>query len=144
MKVPTVTILTLSMSLCFLQGAKSNPQASTEAIAAAEVWLDLVDTGQYGASWDEAASYFKGVVSEEQWLSSMQAVRKPLGQTISRTLKSQQYSSSLPGVPDGEYVVIQFNTSFDHKASAVETVTPMKDQDGKWRVSGYYIKLFTK
>ena len=25
-------------------------------------------------------------------------------------------------------------------ASAVETVTPMKDPDGEWRVSGYFIK----
>ena len=140
MKVPTVTILTLSMFLCFWQGAKSNPQASAEAVAVAEVWLDLVDTEQYGASWDEAASYFRGVIPKEQWLSSMQAVRKPLGQKVSRSLKSQQYATSLPGAPDGEYVVIQFNTSFDYKASAVETVTPMKDQDGTWRVSGYYIR----
>ena len=140
MKAPTVIILTMSMFLCFWQGAKSNPQASAEAVAVAEVWLDLVDTEQYGASWDEAASYFRGVVPKEQWLSSMQAVRKPLGQKVSRSLKSQQYATSLPGAPDGEYVVIQFNTSFDHKASAVETVTPMKDQDGTWRVSGYYIR----
>ncbi|MGK7896934.1 MAG: DUF4019 domain-containing protein [Xenococcus sp. (in: cyanobacteria)] len=140
MKAPTVTILTLSMFLCFWQGAKSNPEASTEAIAAAEVWLELVDTEQYGASWDEAASYFRGAVSQEQWLSSMQAVRKPLGNKLSRKLKSKQYYTSLPGAPDGEYVVIQFNTSFENKSSAVETVTPMKDQDGKWRVSGYYIK----
>ena len=140
MKVPTVTILTLSILLCFWQGAKSNPEESTEAIAAAEVWLELVDTEQYGASWDEAASYFRGAVSQEQWLWSMQSVRKPLGNKLSRSLKSQQYYTSLPGAPDGEYVVIQFNTSFEHKSSAVETVTPMKDQDGKWRVSGYYIR----
>ena len=41
---------------------------------------------------------------------------------------------------DEEYVVIQFNTVFENKAKAVETITPMKDPDGKWEVSGYYIK----
>ena len=40
----------------------------------------------------------------------------------------------------GEYVVIQFETSFENKKAAVETVTPMMDKDGIWRVSGYYIK----
>jgi Protein of unknown function (DUF4019) len=35
---------------------------------------------------------------------------------------------------------MEFNTSFEHKAAATETVTPMKDVDGQWRVSGYYIK----
>ncbi len=78
--------------------------------------------------------YFSAVLTSEQ------AVRKPLGQTVSRVLFSKRYHTSLPGAPDGEYVVIQFNTSFENKKSAIETVTPMKDEDGKWRVSGYYIK----
>ena len=139
MKASTVMILIMGMLLCFGQGAKSNPEEPV-ALEAAEVWLELVDTEKYGESWDEAASYFQGAVSKEQWLSSMQSVRNPLGQKLSRSLKSKQYYTSLPGAPDGEYVVIQFNTSFEHKKSAVETVTPMKDKDGKWRVSGYYIK----
>ncbi len=48
--------------------------------------------------------------------------------------------TSMPGAPDGEYVIIQFESSFANKKSAVETVTPMKDENGVWRVSGYYIK----
>ena len=51
-----------------------------------------------------------------------------------------QYAESLPGAPDGEYVVILFKTSFEGKAEAVETVTPMRDADGEWRVAGYYIR----
>jgi hypothetical protein len=63
-----------------------------------------------------------------------------MGDLISRNVKSARYTDSLPGAPDGEYVVIQFSTSFTNKKTAIETVTPMKDPDGKWRVSGYYIK----
>ncbi len=133
-------ILTIAMLLCFWRGAKSHPEAERAAVEAAEVWLELVDLENYGESWEGAANYFQGAVSTEQWLLSMEAVRKPLGQKLSRSLKSKQYYTSIPGAPDGEYVVIQFNTSFEHKLSAVETVTPMKDKDGKWRVSGYYIK----
>jgi hypothetical protein len=55
-------------------------------------------------------------------------------------LESATATHSLPGAPDGDYVVIKFASSFENKASAVETVTPMKDTDGKWHVSGYYIK----
>ena len=110
------------------------------AVAAAEKWLALVDAGKNAESWKEAAEYFKAAVSQEKWEQSLQAVRKPLGKTISRKLKTQAYKTSLPGVPDGEYVVIQFETSFQHKKAAVETVTPMRDKDGQWRVSGYYIR----
>ena len=139
MKASTVIILTMGMLLCFWQGAKSNPETSKAALEAAEAWLELVDAEKYEESWNQAANYFQGAVPREQWLSSMQSGRKPLGQKLSRSLKSKQYHTSLPGVPDGEYVVIQFNTSFEHKRSAVETVTPMKEGDGTWRVSGYYI-----
>ena len=52
----------------------------------------------------------------------------------------RQFCRTVPGAPDGEYVVIQFETSFENKKSAVETVTPMRDKDGRWRVSGYYVK----
>ena len=67
-------------------------------------------------------------------------MRKPLGKVISREVKSKSYHTSLPGIPDGEYVVIQFETSFENKKSAIETLTPMMDKDVKWRVSGYFIK----
>jgi hypothetical protein len=52
---------------------------------------------------------------------------------------SSTYTETAPGAPDGEYVIILFDTSFENKKSAVETVTPMMD-GGTWRVSGYYIK----
>jgi hypothetical protein len=45
-----------------------------------------------------------------------------------------------PGVPDGEYVVIQYEVSYENKKAAVETVTPMLDKDGKWRVAGYFMR----
>jgi hypothetical protein len=48
--------------------------------------------------------------------------------------------SSLPGVPDVEDVVIQFETSFENKIAAMETIAPKMGIDGVWRVSGYYMK----
>ncbi len=48
--------------------------------------------------------------------------------------------TSLPGVPDGDYVVIQYEASFENKRSAVETITPVLDEDGAMRVAGYYIR----
>ena len=114
--------------------------AEEAAVSAAEAWLSLVDNGKYAESWDEAAQYFKDAVSRKQWQQALQAARTPLGKNISRELKSKSYRTSLPGAPDGNYVVIQFEASFENKKSAIETITPMLDKDGKWRVSGYYIK----
>jgi beta-lactamase regulating signal transducer with metallopeptidase domain len=111
-----------------------------EAVHAAMAWLKNVDKKQYDISWSQSADYFRQAVSREQWGESMKSVREPLGKLVSRKIISKEYKTSLPGAPDGEYVVIQFQTSFENKKEAVETVTPMKDKDGVWRVSGYYIK----
>lgn len=120
--------------------AKGNPEAEKAALQAARAWLELVDSSQYAKSWEEAAEYFKKAVPRETWQKSTEAFRKPLGTLVSRTVKSTQYTTSAPGAPDGEYVIIQYDSSFENKQSAVETVTPMLDSDNKWRVSGYYIK----
>jgi len=110
------------------------------AQAAAESWLKLVDDGKYEESWDQAAKLFKGAVTKEQWKMAVAGVRGPLGKLVSRKLKSREYMEKVPGGPDGKYVVIQYDTVFEKKAPAVETVTPMADPDGVWRVSGYYIR----
>jgi hypothetical protein len=70
----------------------------------------------------------------------MKSTRAPLGAVRARKIKGATYTKTLPGAPDGEYVVIQYDTSFENKESAVETITPMLDKDATWRVSGYYIK----
>src|SRR5262249_42681427 len=99
----------------------------------AESWLAVVDKGDYAASYEEAASIFKLAVTKEDWLQKVRAARNPLGKVISRKLKGTQYKTSLPGAPDGEYVVIQYDTSFENKRSAVETITPTLDKDAQWR-----------
>jgi hypothetical protein len=121
-------------------GVAAESEKEKAAVSAAKKWLSMVDEGKYAESWKEAAEYFKNSVKQKQWEQSLQAVRKPLGKVVARKVKSKTYMTSLPGASDGEYVVIQFDTSFENKKKTVETVTPMMDKDGKWRVSGYYIR----
>jgi hypothetical protein len=110
------------------------------AVAAAEAWLKLVDNGKYAESWETVAELFKNSVDKGQWSKTVAAVREPLGKVLQRKVKSKQFMASLPGAPDGKYVVIQFDTSFENKKTAIETITPILDKDGKWRVSGYYMR----
>jgi Protein of unknown function (DUF4019) len=118
----------------------TNEAAKQAATAAALKWLTEIDNGQYGQSWQDAAVFFQNAVSQQKWESALAAVRKPLGDLGSRNLTSAQYATQLPGAPDGQYVVMQFNSSFANKKSAVETVTFMLEKDGPWKASGYYIK----
>ena len=135
-----VLLLTILSILFPLNPIQANEVGEKGAIAASGAWLSLVDEGNYAESWNQAAGLFKNAVTKEQWQSTVKAVRTPLGKVVVRKLKSKKFTETMPGAPDGEYVVIQYETTFENKKSAVETVTPMLDKDGKWRVSGYYIK----
>ena len=114
--------------------------AEKAAQTSAASWLALVDAGKYGESWDAAAAAFRSAVTRSQWEAALEQVRRPLGKLVSRKLRGAKFTTDLPGAPAGEYVVIQYDTSFEHRASATETITPMKDKDGSWRVSGYFIQ----
>jgi len=110
------------------------------AIAAAEKWLRIVDEEKYAESWQETAELFKRSVTADQWRQALDGTRKPLGKQIARKVKKSSYVTSVPGGPDGQYVIIEFAASFENKKTAIETVTPMLEKDGVWRVAGYYIE----
>ena len=128
--------------ICLLVGpiAEAQDKNTEAAQKGAESWLAVVDKGDYAGSYDGAASIFKLAITKEEWLQKVRAARGPLGRVISRKFKRAQYETSLPGAPDGEYVVLQYDTSFENKRSAVETITPTLDKDAQWRVSGYFIR----
>lgn len=136
-------ILALCVSaLAWLSGPAGADDAGAVGAArqAAKTWLALVDGGRYAESWATASGLFRSSVPQQNWEAAVQGVRGPLGPLQSRHLRSATFARSLPGAPDGEYVVIQYDTRFRNKAAAVETVTPMHEADGSWKISGYYIR----
>ena len=123
-------------------GKKTDTAKKTgeDAVDAAINWILLIDGEKYAESWNEAAVFFRGAIPQEQWVSMMTGARTPLGKTVARELKEKRDFTTLPGAPDGRYVVIKFSTSFANKKGVTETVTPRLEQDGTWRVAGYYIE----
>ena len=111
-----------------------------KAEAAALQWLSVLDEGRYAESWQNAALLLRNAANKSQFVQSLVGVLGSLGPLQKRESAHSTYYTELPGAPDGEYVVIQFNSSFENKEKAVETLTPMLDVDGKWRVSGYFVK----
>lgn len=114
--------------------------ATAPAEAAALSWLAVVDAGAYGDSYDQTCALFRATLSKDAWITAVSGARTPLGAVSARTLMSATPATTLPGAPPGEYVVIQYKTAFANRPNGVETITPMKDADGTWRVSGYFVK----
>jgi hypothetical protein len=139
MKLATMLLLVIfTLAMPASRATAQEPDAVAQK--SAQDWLALIDSGKYAESWQDASQLFKSHVSSKQWQSAAKATRLPLGKLQSRKVKSTTDSKTLPGVPDGQYVVIQYDSSFENKQSAIETVTDMLEKDGQWKVTGYFIK----
>ena len=120
--------------------AEDRNAAVQHAIKAADAWLKLLDEGQYRASWEQSASFFKEKITAEGWAKMARDARAPLGPLLSRNFKLAAYATTLPGAPPGQYVVIEYDASYANRKDVIDKVTPMLDTDGRWRVSGYWIQ----
>lgn len=125
-------------------GSAAPARAPAEASAArslpgARQWLALLDRQAWDESWREAAALFKAQVGASQWSAMVQSVRQPLGRVSARNLQSVTPTTTLPGVPAGDYEVLQFGTDFANKRGAIETVSLAREAGG-WKVVGYFIR----
>jgi len=120
--------------------AAAPPGADKEAQQAVQAWLALFDSGKYEESWAQASQALKAIADKDQFIASLEIARGRVGKVVARKLKSSTFTTSLPGSPEGQYIVIQYESSFENLGSAIEVVVPMLDKDGKWRVSGYNVK----
>ena len=136
-KLRSVMVAAITLVLASPLHAADGPEKAAQA--AAEKWLALVDAGNYGESYEAGAAFFRKALTKEQWVEAVGKARGPLGRLQSRTLLGAKPMTELPGAPKGEYVVLQYEAKFAGQ-TAIETITPMKDADGVWRVSGYFVR----
>ena len=136
-----IRIISIIVGCLILIGCNaSNSEAEKAGAQAAEQWLSIVDSGEYAQSWVESAAFFQANVSQTEWVKKLENVRQSFGASLDRSRAKAEYSSTLPGAPDAEYVVVKFEASFEQKAIAIETVTVVMSDEGRWKVIGYFIK----
>jgi hypothetical protein len=111
-------------------------QNEEKALQVAESWLFLVDEEKYSESWEGLAGLFKKDIKKEEWINDLNRFRKPLGKLVERKLQHETKSSE---ASVGEYLIFQYETSFENKKSVLEAVSVIKDNDGNWRILGYSI-----
>lgn len=117
-----------------------NREAPDEALSAAQSWLKLTDGNDTMQSWMEASSLFKNAVPQSQWEAGFSGRRVPLGNVVSRKIISTSLEKTQPGAPDGHYLSIKYHTEFTNKKETEESLVLMLDNDGSWRVCGYFFK----
>jgi hypothetical protein len=112
--------------------------AKLEAISSA--WLSKLDNGWFQQCYDETSQKLKDGLDKNQWLNNMITYRKPLGTADKRQEINMIYEPEIANVGKGDFVIIQYAAIYQQKLAVIEAVTLIKEEDGSWKVSGYWIK----
>jgi hypothetical protein len=118
-------------------GVIDNPDYEKAGQMAAHAWLLLLDRKDWGTAWDASSGVFRKNVPLGTWMDNIPKAREPYGAFVERKPAEALYKKSLPGHPAGDYVTANFVSKFDKKPDVIETVTTVRESDGRWRVTGY-------
>lgn len=122
------------------QPAPVATQAATPEVAEdALSWLALLDNSAWADSWRAGGAMFKAQVTEADWTTAVRSAREPFGAVVSRTPQSAERTNSLPGAPDGEYWIVQYQTAFANNPNGAETVV-LAREGADLKVIGYFVR----
>ncbi len=114
------------------------PDPTAAAREAVDDWLSLIDAGSYAEAYDTASGILRENVTRETFVTTYREARSRLGTVRSRVFRSATPATTLPGAPDGDYVVFEFDADYEQKENAVERVTTALEA-GTWRVAGHWV-----
>jgi hypothetical protein len=119
----------------------ADPHSGEEQAAERQAlgFLGYLDHGRYADSYAYTGMLIRAQLDRDSFAKQLEKARAGTGALLSRELIDAGYATTVPGAPEGQYVVLHYSASFANRQEAVETMT-LAFAKGYWRVSGYYIK----
>ena len=102
-------------------------------------FLALVDGGKYAESWQSSASLMQEKISKNDWVEKLGKARNLSGGLVQRVQKSASYSTEAKDSPEGEYIMLIYESDFQRAEDVSEYVTVMREGDA-WKVAGYFMQ----
>jgi hypothetical protein len=102
-------------------------------------FVGYLDHGRYADSYAYTGMLIRAQLDRDSFAKQLEKARAGTGALLSRELIDASYATTVPGAPEGQYVVLHYSASFANRQEALETLT-LAFAKGYWRVSGYYIK----
>lgn len=133
-----VIAFSLLISAPALAGAAPVTSMTISPDDRAKQWMTLVDDQNYADAYQQMAAAGRGKIAADSWTQKIRSAREPLGAVSSRALKDVKMTKTLPGLRDGQYATVRYDSTFARKAAGVETVTLVLE-NGAWSVVGYLI-----
>ncbi|MDQ0086119.1 hypothetical protein J2W35_006500 [Variovorax boronicumulans] len=134
--------LASSVLLCIAGLASSQTIEPAQLAAVGAEVVAQVDSGRLGDLWNAASPVTRQTVPKAQFIEGLAEARKPLGAPSSRMwmMLARQQVGTEKGVMGGQYMSIEYQTSFAKGVIKRELVSFRLDEDKIWRFSGYLVR----
>ncbi|RXV68127.1 DUF4019 domain-containing protein [Burkholderia stabilis] len=119
--------------------AQSAGESADTLLRDSNAVFKLLDAGQYGAVWSDAAAFVKARIKQDQFAADMQRARQSFGAVDHRgwaQITRIRYSNSST-TPDGLYANVDYATTLTSGATVFEKLSFRLDDDGRWHLTGY-------
>src|SRR5208282_3320634 len=118
-----------------------DPHAAEEQAAERQAlgFLGYLDQGRFADSYAYTGMLIRAQLDRDAYAAQIEKTRSGVGSLLGRDPIDASYTTTVPGAPAGQYIVLHYHSNFSGKGEAVETLT-LSYAKGYWRVSGYYIK----
>ena len=136
MKRYIITILILLTSFSSTVFAAQQPSI---ALSAAESFVSIIDCGDYLTAYSRSSPLLKQLNPQQKWIDEQKLASQLLGKVIDRQLLAVKARDAHPGMPDGCYLIVCYQTVTTDKDRAIEMLL-LKEENQKWSVCNYSIR----
>jgi Protein of unknown function (DUF4019) len=124
------------------QAGPGDPHAAEEVAAERQAlgFLGYLDHGRFADSYAYTGMLIRAQLDRDAFAAQIEKTRAGTGALQSRDLIDASYATTVPGAPEGQYVVLHYRSSFANRPDEVVETLTLAFAKGYWRVSGYYVK----
>ena len=118
--------------------AQSAGESADALLRDSDAVFKLLDAGQYGAVWTDAAPFVKARIKQDQFAAEMQHARQSVGSVSHRDWMqiTRIHSVNAATTPDGFYANVAYTTPPTNGETMFEKLSFRLD-DGQWHLTGY-------
>jgi hypothetical protein len=132
-------VAALFMILIPLYNQSPDSEKVEQAKPAAIEFLGLIDGAKYAESWESSADLMRDKVTRNDWIDKLDKARNLSGDLVQRVQKSASYATEAKDSPEGEYIMLIYESDFQRAEDVSEYVTVMLEGD-EWKVAGYFMQ----
>lgn len=100
-------------------------------------YFPMIDQGKFDDSYALAAT---GLDQKKSGFVGMVSEREPMGELKSRKISEVKTVQSFADLPEGEYLMLVYNTEFSKQPETREIVVLLKGEDGEFGLAGYKLE----